>query len=200
MSVYERVEAMIRERLAGRRGDFRERCVRLGLWLVRRHGPYGRAKFGVPPKELGKDKKREDRGDEQFIRQVGLTYSQIRTAVQALIEAGLLERTSPLRQQRYRKDPPTEFKLGSTFAILFPVAQSAAARAAAQYKVARSAPNLSRNLKAGRIQNKAPLTVASCDDLSKNERDLALARLAALRTQPIPMLSAGILRGFSVPK
>jgi hypothetical protein len=201
VDVYARAEAMLRTRLAGRRSDFRERCILLAMWLLRMHGPYGSRVFPVPPIELA--------ADERFRERVGLTYSQIRTAAEALQSAGLLERISPQRTERRRKDPPVQFVIGPDFATLFPAAQCAAAEAAAQYSVARSAPNLSpvKRTLPGVIQ--APLFVATWKNpiprpmrwqppAPKTERDLAIAHLTALKermkAEPPPMLSAAALR------
>ena len=82
MSVWEKVEACLRRLLAGRKNA--DACVRLGMWLLRQHGPYQGRMFPVPRRELA--------ADERFARQCGLTASQIRTAVDALIEIGLLNR------------------------------------------------------------------------------------------------------------
>jgi hypothetical protein len=167
---------MLRTRLAGRRKDFRERCVRLALWLTRQHGPYGGRVFAVPPEELARD--------PRFLERVGLTYSQVRGALAALLEIRFLTRLSPPRVERRLKDPPTQFELGTEFATLFPIA-------------------ITRDKKDSRIPSKAPLFVASYKNpvhrpmrweppRPKTEADVGEAKLAALaeryRREPLKLL------------
>jgi hypothetical protein len=176
MSVYERAETLLRCLLGPRRN--RESCVRLGMWLLRQHGPYEGRVFPIPRVELAQD--------ERFRRQCGLTSSQIRTATAALVDVGLLNRLSPERSERRHRDPPVQFEIGTEFATLFPQGHLATNRTP-------------------RVQDRAPLFVATWKNPIpqpvrpaplKSERSLALAKLDNLKSMPLPKLSENILRSM----
>ncbi len=120
MNVYERSEALLRARLSARRN--REACVLLGLWLLRKHGPYGGGVgrvFAIPRIELA--------ADARFQAQVGLTPARIRGAIVALLEAGLIRIAQASERISYRpglvRNTPTQYELGPDFALFFPVAR-----------------------------------------------------------------------------
>ncbi len=117
MNVYEQAETLLRARLVTAAGKVRrnaEACVALGIWLLRRHGPAGEGRaFWVPRRELA--------GSWRFQDQVGLTSSQIRTARDALVEAGLLVLIEAgERGEGDAKHSPNVYELGPEFALLFP--------------------------------------------------------------------------------
>jgi hypothetical protein len=146
MNVYEQAEALLRARLVTATGKVRrnvEACVALGIWLLRQHGPAGEGRaFWVPRRELA--------GSWRFQDQVGLTSSQIRTARDALVEAGLLVLIEAgERGEGDAKHSPNVYELGPEFALFFPKTLSA------QAEVATKTPG-----KPG-----IPLFVATCDRL-----------------------------------
>lgn len=188
MNVWEKAEALLR-RLLGKRRN-RENCVRLGLWLLRQHGPYEGRVFPVPRYELA--------ADERFARQCGLTYSQIRTAAEALLEVGLLKRISPERQERRRKDPPTQYEIGTRFALLFPVATNR------EPKVQDRAPLFVATWKNPIPRPVRPVTSAkpllprgTIAAPARQEVARALARLEAQKLRPLPMLSQAALMAIT---
>src|SRR5829696_9454450 len=83
-SVYSQAETMIRERILSRPGargqgksrQFIDRTVALGVWFLRKHGPYGERIFSACRMVLAK--------------LLGLKDCAIRTSIAALVEIGLL--------------------------------------------------------------------------------------------------------------
>ncbi len=183
MNIYEQAEALLRARLVTATGKVRrnaEACVKLGLWLLRRHGPYGAGRqFWVPRLELARS--------WRFQEQVGLTASQIRTARDVLIEVGLLALIQAgERGEGEAKHAPNVFEIGPEFALFFPKTD------ATKHEVATKSQKRSETL----------LFVATCDRLPVGRpvrrkplrpQDLNKAiledRLRVLAAMPPPPLS-----------
>lgn len=122
--VYATAETMLRERLLARPGargqgksrQFIDRTVALGVWFLRKHGPYGARIFAACRMALAK--------------LLGLKDCAIRTSIKALEEIGLLRHLPRANghQRKYRSPEYAafQFEIGSIFALLFPAAESAA--------------------------------------------------------------------------
>ena len=118
-NVYGAAEVMIRERLLarpqargrGKSADFIEKAVRIGIWILRKHGPYGARIFSACREVLKK-----------------LFGFTCRAIVDALEQIGLL-RFLPRANGHERKFRSPEyaafqFEIGLDFALLFPAALS----------------------------------------------------------------------------
>ncbi len=120
--VYADAAAMIRERLLarpgargqGRSNQFLDRTVRLGVWFLRKHGPYGERIFSACRMVLARILKLKD--------------CAVRTSIAALQEIGLLHHLPRAngheRKWRSPEYAAFQFQLGADFALLFPVAQT----------------------------------------------------------------------------
>src|SRR5215204_1762962 len=117
-NIYADAETMIRDRLLtrpkargqGKSRQFLDRTVALGLWFLRKHGPYGARIFTADRMALAK--------------KVFTTIKEhlLRTSIAALIEIGVL-RHLPRAQGHERKWRSPEyaayqFEIGSVFALL----------------------------------------------------------------------------------
>src|SRR5215203_3975988 len=121
--VYAAAEAKLRELLLARpqaRGQgkspqFIDRTVALGVWFLRKHGPYGARIFSACRMVLAKLLRLKD--------------CAIRTSLKALQEIGLLHHLPRANgHDRKFKSPEYaafQFELGTDFALLFPAAKQA---------------------------------------------------------------------------
>src|SRR4051812_13963605 len=118
--VYAEAEAKIRHLLLARpqaRGQgksprFIERTVALGVWFLRKHGPYGPRIFSACREVLAK--------------LLGLKDSAIRRSIAALQGIGVLKFLPRARARKWRsvEYAAYQFELGIGFALAFSAAQS----------------------------------------------------------------------------
>jgi hypothetical protein len=144
-----------------------------------KHGPYNHV-FSLP-----RDGQSKQPG---FHRLVGMTPAELRGATKALTEIEFLSRISPQREQRRLCDPPVQFAVGPDFALLF----------AGSHK--KNSPfKIEAPLFVATYKNPIPRPMRFDPPRPKDDRDLALARLAALKPLPVPLLSANVLKAFMYP-
>lgn len=85
VDVYAKAEAFVREMLMarpkargqGRSKQFIDNCVKVAMWLIRKHAAYGPRRFSI--------------AREILARMIGLKPCNVRTALAALLDIGMLE-------------------------------------------------------------------------------------------------------------
>lgn len=183
--VYAEAEAKIRQLLLDRpqaRGQgksryFLDRTVALGVWFLRKHGPYGARIFSACREVLAK--------------LLGFKPSAVRNSILALLEIGLLKflprANGHERKWRSPEYAAYQYELGMHFALPFLAAQSQTQQVSEGKKGLSPALTVSVGLAPARTWDRArpEFRLPSKAALKR----AATASLGALQALPLPRLS-----------